>query len=137
MYYQNPKVAVVIVATKDGKILLDKRDIPPQRGEWSFPSGYVDIGETVEEAAIRETSEETGLEVRLDRLVGIYSSTERPILLVVFAATVTSGTLETGDESQDVRFFDLDELPALAFPHDLQILKDSLGALPAHLIDRK
>lgn len=127
VHYQNPKVAVVVVVVKDGKLLLDKRDIEPQRGEWSFPSGYVDIGETVEEAAVREASEETGLGVRLDRLVGVYSSKDRPVVLVVFGASVVSGDLETGDESQDVRFFDLDKLPELAFPHDMQILQDCLN----------
>ena len=126
VYYQNPKVAVAVVVTRDGKILLNRRDIDPGRGKWSFPSGYVDVGETVEEAAIRETSEETGLDIRLDRLVGVYSERDLSVVLVVFAARVAGGILNVGEETQDVRFVDPDNLPDLAFPHDQQILRDAL-----------
>ena len=71
--FLDPKVAVAVVATDDGEILMVKRDIDPMMGRWSLPAGYVDRGEVVEEAAVREVREETGVEIRLDSLLGVYS----------------------------------------------------------------
>ena len=66
----DPKLAVVVIASQDSRILMVKRDIDPMMGRWSFPSGYVDRGEIVEEAAVREVREETNVEVSLDALLG-------------------------------------------------------------------
>lgn len=126
IFYQGPKLAVAVIVIDGKKILLNKRDIEPQRGLWSFPSGYVDVGESVEEAAVRETREETGLEVRLDGLVGVYSHRERPVVLIVYAGTVIGGELIIGNEVQDIGFFDLHDLPELAFAHDQDIIHDAL-----------
>ncbi|MBI2952706.1 MAG: NUDIX domain-containing protein [Chloroflexi bacterium] len=124
IFYQGPKLAVATVVVEDGKLLLNKRDVEPQKGLWSFPSGYVDLGEAVEDAAIRETREETGLEIHLNGLVGVYSRPERSIVLVVFAGTASGGEIVVGNETQDVRMFDLDDLPKLAFEHDQDIIRD-------------
>ena len=100
-----------------------RRDQEPHRGEWSFPSGFVDAGETLEQAAAREAKEETGLQIRILRLVGAYSSPGDPVVFIAYAARVTSGRIAIGAECQDVRYFPLDALPPLAFPHDLAILR--------------
>src|SRR5439155_7634522 len=85
VYYAAPKVAVGVVIGQDGRLLLNRRAIDPGMGRWSFPSGYVDLGESTTTAAIREVKEETGYDVRLDGLVGVYSSDTRPVVFVVYA----------------------------------------------------
>lgn len=128
IFYQGPKLAVATIVAIDHKILLNKRDIEPRRGLWSFPSGYVDLGESVEAAAIRETQEETGLTINLDGLVGVYSQPDRPVVLVVYAGTMIGGELTfENHEVQDVGFFDLNDLPPLAFEHDQDIIRDWLS----------
>jgi 8-oxo-dGTP diphosphatase len=84
----------------------------PGRGLWVFPGGYVDVGESVEDAARREVWEETGLQVSLERLVGVYSRSGEDIVLVVYSGDVTGGDLTYGDEEVDAKWFSLDALPA-------------------------
>ena len=129
--FVDPKVAVVVVASDGGKILMVKRAIDPMMGRWSLPAGYVDRGEVVEEAAIREVLEETGVEIRLDALLGVYSSQGAPVILVAYAATLTAGVASPGDEAIDVGFFHVDDLPDMPFPHDDQIMKDWEERTPA------
>ena len=100
-----------------------RRNLEPNIGEWSFPSGYVDAGETLEDASVRETREETGLDVRIQRLLGAYSTRGDRVIFIAFAARVTRGRIEVGWECQDVRFFPPDALPPLAFPHDAEIVR--------------
>ena len=100
-----------------------RRDQDPHRGEWSFPSGFVDAGEELEQAAVREAKEETGLDLRILRLVGAYSFPGDPVVFIAYAARVTGGRIAIGAECQDVRYFPLDALPPLAFAHDPAILQ--------------
>lgn len=93
-------------------------------GEWAFPSGYVDNGEAVEDAVIREAKEETNLDIVVDNLIGVYSNTGNPIILVVYSATEIGGNLLPGPESQEVKWFRLNNLPKLPFPHDNKIIDD-------------
>ena len=123
MYYNDPKVGVGVLAERRGKLLLVKRNHEPRFGEWSFPSGYVDAGEVVEEAAVRETKEETGLDVRIDTLLGAYSAPGERVIFLAYAARVSGGRIIVGEECQDVRFFAPDRLPPLAFPHDDEIVR--------------
>ena len=120
--FLDPKLAVVVVASLDSKILMVKRDIEPMMGRWSFPSGYVDRGEAVEDAARREVMEEANVETRLDALLGVYSSAGAPVVLVAYAATVVGGEARAGDETREVAYFAPDDLPPLPFPHDDEIL---------------
>ena len=69
--------------------MLLRRGFDPGAGLWTFPGGFVDLGESVEEAAIRETREEIGVDVELDGLVGVYSRASDRVMLVVYAATIT------------------------------------------------
>ena len=121
--FDDPKVAVGVLAERRGRLLLVKRNHEPHLGEWSFPSGYIDAGEELEEGAVRETKEETGLDIRIDRLLGAYSTRGERVIFIAFAARVVRGRIVVGRECQDVRFFPTDALPRLAFPHDEAILR--------------
>ena len=100
-----------------------RRNNEPRIGEWSFPAGFVDAGEVLEQAAVRETKEETGLEVRIGRLLGAYSDAGERVVFIAYEARVVRGRIVIGAECQDVRFFDRDQLPRLAFAHDADILR--------------
>lgn len=126
--YLDPKLAVAALIERDGRLLLGRRGPGSARaGRWSFPAGFVDRGERVEDAAIREAREETGLAVRLDALIGLYSARGNPTVLAVYAATATGGTLAPGDDLTELAYFPLDALPEPAFPHDRQIVADWLA----------
>ena len=127
MVFLDPKIAAVVLVSWDGKLVMVRRATEPAIGKWSFPSGYVDRGEVVEDGAAREVREETGLEVRLTGFVGLYSRRDNPVVLAVYAAEVVGGTLKPGSEVQEVALFAPDKLPTLPFPHDDEILRDWSG----------
>ncbi len=120
--YENPKVATGVVAERDGHILLVRRNHEPMLGKWSFPSGFVDAGEVVAEAAMRETFEETGVQVCIDRLLGVYSSRGSAVVFIAYAGAIVSGEPVAGDEAFEVGMFLPEKLPDLAFPHDPAIV---------------
>lgn len=122
--YADPKVAAACIITIDDGLLLVKRAIEPQIGKWSFPSGYVNRGEDVEAAAVREVVEETHLIARVNWLVGVYSTQGHPVVLTVYDATAIGGEMAAGEETSDVGLFPLDGLPELAFEHDDAVLRD-------------
>lgn len=130
--YLDPKVAVgtIIRLPEAGdRLVLVRRAISPGHGLWVFPGGYVDRGEPLETAAIREAREECGLEVRLDGLVNLYSYPGRTPVIIVYAATMTGGTLVHDEESLEVRAFGPDEIPwsELAFRSTDEALRDYLA----------
>src|SRR5499425_2653320 len=132
IFYLDPKIAVgTIIATDSGRLTLVRRAIEPGFGKWVFPGGYVDRGEPLTSAAIREAREECGLDVRLDGLVNIYSYAGRAPVIVVYAATALGGTLTTDDESLETAEFDRDSLPwnELAFRSTEEGLRDYLSGL--------
>ena len=133
VHFDDPKVAVGILAERRGRLLLVRRNHEPHAGEWSFPSGYVDVGEVLEEAAVREAKEETGFDVRIDRLLGAYSTRGERVIFLAYAARIAGGRLEAGAECADVRFFPSDALPPLGFPHDQEILRAWRGHQGPHL----
>jgi 8-oxo-dGTP diphosphatase len=123
--YADPKLAVAVLLERAGDILLGQRSPGSlAAGKWSFPAGFVDRGERVEDAAIREVREETGLTIRLDALLGLYSATGQTTVLAAYAGTIVSGTLGAADDLTELAFFPLDRLPEPAFAHDPQILAD-------------
>lgn len=132
VFFLDPKVAAGVVFSYSGGVLLVQRAIHPSYGKWVFPGGYVDRGETVESAALREVREESGLVVRLTRLLGVYSFPDNPVIVVAYTGDVTGGSLKIDDESLAVRSFPPPEIPwdQLAFPSTVQVLKDYLQ-LPA------
>lgn len=127
--FMDPKVAVgTIVRTEDGRIVLVRRAIEPGYGLWVFPGGYVDKGEVVTEAAIREAREEAGLAVRLDGLLNVYSYPGRPLVVIVYAATAIGGELCHDEECLEVKLFTPAEIPwdELAFDSTRQGLEEYL-----------
>lgn len=130
VFYLDPKVAVgTIIHDEAGQIVLVKRAIEPGYGKWVFPGGYVDRGEEVRLAAMREAREEAGLDVRLDRLVGIYSYAGTIPIIIVWAATVVGGELAVDDENSEARWFAADAIPwdDLAFLSTREALRAFLG----------
>ena len=131
--YLDPKVAVgTVITAADDRIVLVRRAIEPGYGLWVFPGGYVDRGETVTAAAIREAREEAGLEVALERLVNIYSYSGRPLVVIVYAASIVSGELRVDDESLEAQLFGPEEIPwdELAFVSTREALREFLGRNP-------
>ena len=122
--FQDPKVAAAILVVLYGGLVLVKRGVEPERGRWAFPSGFVDRGESVDDAAAREMKEETGLDVSITGLVGLYSETGSPIILAVYSAEVIGGNLAPGHDADEAVTFPIWDLPSLPFPHDYQILRD-------------
>ena len=125
--FYNPKpVACTIPVTADEGLVLMRRATPP-RGRWTMPGGFVDLGESVEEAAIRETREELNLEVQLRNLVGVYSRSDDRIVVVVYAATALN-TPEPTEEALEVAAFEPTTIPwdQLAFWSDGRALRDHL-----------
>jgi 8-oxo-dGTP diphosphatase len=126
IFYLNPKVVAGAIPRQEDHIWLARRSIEPSSGSWTFPAGYVDLGESVPEAAIREAREETLLEIRLDTLLNVYSYANVGIVLVVYCATVVGGVAGTTPESQEVRAFRLEDIPwtSLAFQSTREALTD-------------
>lgn len=126
--YLDPKLAVAVVIERGGAILLGRRGpTTVQAGRWSFPAGFVERGERVEDAARRETAEETGLRVTLGPLLGLYSSPGETVVLAVYAAAAAEGEPSADDDLTELGWFAPDALPDLAFPHDHRILEDWLA----------
>jgi ADP-ribose pyrophosphatase YjhB (NUDIX family) len=127
----DPKVAVAVVLGNTDGVLLGKRRVDPGAGRWSFPAGYVNRGEVLEEAAVREVLEEIGLAVRLTGVVGVYSEPGEPVVLIVYSGEIEAGEPMADErEVSEVRRFPLDRLPDdLAFPHDRRVLADWKRAL--------
>jgi ADP-ribose pyrophosphatase YjhB (NUDIX family) len=130
IYYLSQKVVAGTIPSADGRILLTRRAINPASGKWTFPGGYVDWGEPVDAAAIRETLEETGLTVELDGLLGVYSYPSAPVVVVVYRARVMGGTLTVCHENDCVEWMPPSEIPwdELAFPSTTAALRDFLAA---------
>jgi len=114
--YENPLPVVVAVAVKDGRFLLIKRGIPPKKGLWGCPSGFVESGETPEEACLRELREEAGVTGAIQRLVRVARLQDEELygdmLAVSYLVDVTAGEPAAGAEVDDVRYCDASELPA-------------------------
>lgn len=118
--HRDPKVGVGVVVVRDGRLLLVRRGVQPGKGLWALPAGYVDAGEDPREAAAREAYEETGLRVRVGRIVDVYAGTgtgrhRGASFFLAFEAEFLGGTLAAADDALDAGFFGPDELPELAF----------------------
>ena len=117
VYYHNPLPGVAAIVEHEGGVILVRRRYPPHAGEWCFPAGFVEAGESTEQAAARECQEETGLEVAVDDLVGVYSFDHDPPggIVIFYTAHVVGGRLGAGDDAAAVRPFAQPEMPRLCF----------------------
>jgi 8-oxo-dGTP diphosphatase len=128
VFYLGPKLVAVAIVELDGGMVLIQRAIEPGYGLWTFPGGFVERGEVAEAAAARETLEETGLEIEVTGIVGLYTYEDQAPAIAVFAARVTGGEPVPLDETLDVRAFPREGLPwsEMAFPSTEHALKDYL-----------
>ena len=127
MDYKSPKLTVDGAVLKDKKILLIKRKNEPFKDKWALPGGFVEYGERVEDAVVREVFEETGLKTNILYLIGIYSDPSRDprghVVSVVYLLKIDKGQVKSGDDASDAKFFNIDNLPDLSFDHNI-ILKE-------------
>jgi 8-oxo-dGTP diphosphatase len=125
IFFADPKVAAATLVVEDGRVLLVRRANDPMRGLWTLPAGFVDAGEDPAQAAARECLEETGLQVRVTGLLDVIFGLEHPRgahIVIVYQAEVQAGALHPADDVDQVGFYELDRLPALAFRTTRQIL---------------
>lgn len=129
--YLDPKVAAAaVVRWDDGRVMLLRRAQRDQaHGLWILPGGHVDRGEVAEEAALREVAEETGLQVELERLLGVYTYPDNPVVLIVYLARPTGGELAPGQEALEMALFDQADIPwdELGYLSTGQAIKDMLS----------
>jgi 8-oxo-dGTP diphosphatase len=130
-----PRLAVDVIIVYESdimrpKIVLIKRRNPPYKDFYALPGGFVEEGERTEEAAIREAKEETGLEVEILKLNGVYSDPERDprchVVSICYIAEAVGGSLRANTDARDAALFELGEIPVqtLAFDHD-EMIKDA------------
>lgn len=130
IYYLNPVVAAAALVEEQGRVVLVKRGVAPRAGYWCLPAGYVEADETAEEAAIRETREEAGLDIAVDDLLGVYSFGGGDFprgVLIVYSSQRISGAPRPGDDAVEAAFFAPDELPPdaeIAFWTHREVLND-------------
>ncbi len=126
---ETPKIMVDVVIPSEEGVVLIRRGSEPYEGMWALPGGFVEIGETVENAAVREVKEETNLDVELDRLVGVYSEPGRDPrghnVSVTFLGRVVGGETEAATDADEVSVLDHLEVE-LAFDHR-KIIEDALS----------
>ena len=126
---ETPKLMVDVVIPSEEGVVLIRRGSEPFKGQWALPGGFVEVGETVEQEAARETAEETGLNVELARLVGVYSEPDRDPrghnVSVAFLARVLSGELSAASDAAEVAVLDPGSVE-LAFDHR-RIVDEALG----------
>ena len=125
---ETPKLMVDVVIPSEAGVVLIRRGSEPFEGQWALPGGFVDVGETVHEAAVRETAEETGLAVEISRLVGVYSEPDRDPrghnVSVAFVVQVLSGQMQAASDASEVDVLDPDTVE-LAFDHR-RIIADAI-----------
>ena len=100
----------------EGRLVMIRRKADPLAGYWAPPAGYVESGESVPEAVIREAREETGLEIALDGLHEVYSRADVNVLIVAYRASIVSGSPVAGDDATEIGLFAAGELPQEAPP---------------------
>lgn len=133
IFYIDPKLAVIGLVPLDGGLVLARRAIDPGYGLWVVPGGFVDAGETLEEAVVRETREETHLQVEVVRLFNIYSYKNNRTVVAAFLTRHVGGELAVGDETLEVRVFGPEEIPRVEVPFSAtrDVLREYLEWLKA------
>lgn len=119
---KHPSVTVDGLVLLDGKLVAVIRRNEPFKGMPALPGGFVELGETTVEAVVREVEEETGLQTRVDRLVGVFSDPNRDprghTVSIAYGLEPVGGTLAAGSDASDVVLIDPERPPALAFDHN-------------------
>ncbi len=130
--WRNPRVVVGTLPVAGGRVHLARRAIEPAIGLWTYPGGFLEVGESAQEGARRETEEETKLRVEVERLIDVYSRPHVGIVTIIFEASVVGGTAEPAAETSEVGDFGPDEIPwdELAFSTVESCLRDWVASLP-------
>lgn len=127
IYFTDPKVGVGVLVTKDDRLLLVRRTMNPERGKWSIPAGFLDRGEDPREVAVREVLEETNLRVAIEELVDIYYNAPTgqggASVFILYRGRLLGGTLQAGDDADAAAFFELSDLPEVAFTSTRDIIQ--------------
>jgi ADP-ribose pyrophosphatase YjhB (NUDIX family) len=126
IHFVDPKVAAAVLIEQDGRVLLVRRVNEPFRGMWTLPAGFINGGEDPAEAAARECLEETGLTVRITRVLDIISGKEHPRgadFIIIYQASVIDGELKPDDDADAVEWFERGSLPPLAFRATQKVLE--------------
>jgi len=133
IFYQNPIPASGALVIRGKELLLVKRAHPPRVGWWCLPAGFMEWNEHPSQTAVRELKEETGLNVELGELLGVYSGNDDPrtnAVLVLYLARDVGATLKPADDALEARYFRLDALPdKIAFVSHRQAIADYLKLL--------
>ena len=131
IHYENPFPAVAALLTNQkGQLLLVKRAVEPAKGQWCLPGGFIEIDESIEEAVLRELREETGVEGEIGQLVDFFSQRSPlygALLIFGYRVTLIGGELQAGDDAQEARFFDINNLPPIAFLSHQRLIKKAFG----------
>ena len=129
-WHHDPKLAVATLIVRDGKVLLLKRAHPPAKGQWCLPGGFVDAGEVVESAAAREVFEETGFQVSIEKMLGLFSYQAYSVVVAIYEGRIINGELTVSPESLDAQWFPPHQIPwpDLAFPSTTDVLKTYFSA---------
>ena len=126
IFYQNPVPAVAVILQNKNEILLVKRKYPPRIGDWTLPAGFMEYDEVPKETAIRETKEETNLDIIITGLFDIFPAFDDArahVVLIVYRAKILGGDLSPGDDASDVSFFSMNDLPEnIAFSAHREVL---------------
>ena len=126
IYYKNPAPTVCGIVKNKNRLLLIKRGIPPHVGEWAFPCGFIEYGETAEEACLRELHEETGVEGKIKSLLSVKSIDTNEygsILIINYAVVTVDEYLIAGDDAIGAKYFNVDEAKKVIIPEQLECLE--------------
>jgi ADP-ribose pyrophosphatase YjhB (NUDIX family) len=129
IFYLDPKLSVIAIIPMHDGVVMVRRSINPGYGLWVVPGGFVDLGEVVEDALVRETQEETYLTVRPVRLLNIYSYRDHRTVIAAYVTEYVSGELAAGDETLEARVFGLKEIPwpRIAFSSTKEALREYIS----------
>jgi 8-oxo-dGTP diphosphatase len=136
MTHPRPVACVGLVVWKGNEVLLIRRGRPPMEGAWSIPGGKIEFGENTQEAGLRELAEETGVEARIETLLGVYEAIapDSHYVLIDFTAEWVSGDPEPGDDASEAVFVPLDEaLSRLSWDKTRTAVQDSFHARAASI----
>jgi ADP-ribose pyrophosphatase YjhB (NUDIX family) len=131
IFYDNPLPTVAVVARNEkGQLLLVKRGVEPKKGFWALPGGFMDSGESVTQALLREMQEETGLKGVVKNFIGIYNHESEMygyVIIIIYEVKLTGGALKAGDDAQAAEFFEEKNLPSLAFSFQERAVEKAVG----------